>query len=204
MNPRDRRVSSPDVLDLTLTDFSAAMCDELRQAVPGAAVRRCDATALPFPDGGFDSVIANHMLYHLDDPTAALREFARVLRPGGQLFAAVNGSDRLHELRTIGPAIGRPDLLNGLTLNNFTAETAAEVVAGHFTDVKVERYQCDLEVPAVEPILAYLNSLTDQQLSAAEAARARDLIQTQIVATGTYHIRKHTVLITAGRVTMPG
>ncbi len=188
-----------DGLDLTLTDFSAAMCAELRQRVPGAAVQQCDATELPFPDSSYDSVIANHMLYHLDDPTAALREFARVLRRGGRLAAALNGSDHLHELRTIGPAIGRPELLRGLTLNGFVAETAAGVVADYFRDVQVERYHCDLEVPAPEPILTYLDSLTDQPLSSAQADRARDLIQTQMDDTGNYYIRKHTVLITAAR-----
>src|SRR5262245_49903112 len=66
---------------LTLTDFSPAMCARLR-GVEGASVRRCDAAALPFRPASFDAVIANHMLYHLDDPEAALREFARVLRPG--------------------------------------------------------------------------------------------------------------------------
>jgi ubiquinone/menaquinone biosynthesis C-methylase UbiE len=190
---------SHDGLDLTLTDFSPAMCAELRQTVPTARVVQCDATVLPLPDRGYDSVIANHMLYHLDEPAAALREFARVLRPGGQLYAALNGRDHLHELRTIGPAIGRPELLRGLVLDAFAAETAAPVVAEHFTDVKVERYPCDLNVPTPEPILTYLDSLTDEPLSAAESDRARDLIQTRVDAVGHYHIRKDTVLITATR-----
>src|SRR5205823_7431572 len=93
----------------TLTDFSPAMCAQLR-TVPGARVVRCDASDLPFCDAGFDTVVANHMLYHLDDPVAALREFARVLRPGGRLAAAVNGADHLDELNAIGVGVGRPDL----------------------------------------------------------------------------------------------
>ncbi|GAA1366577.1 class I SAM-dependent methyltransferase [Catellatospora chokoriensis] len=185
-------------LNLTLTDFSPAMCEQLR-TVPGAQVRQCDATDLPFADVAFDTVVANHMLYHLDDPAAALREFRRVLRPGGRVAVAVNGSDHLDELNAIGPAIGRPELTLHATQNDFTAQTGPACMARHFTGVTVERYHCDLDVPAAEPILAYLASLAGEPLTPAERSAARDLVQSRIDAEGAYRVRKHTVLITASR-----
>jgi ubiquinone/menaquinone biosynthesis C-methylase UbiE len=47
-----------------------------------------DAHALPFPDRDFDRVIALALLPHLDDKGLALREFHRVLKPGGWLIIA--------------------------------------------------------------------------------------------------------------------
>jgi SAM-dependent methyltransferase len=44
-----------------------------------------EAERLPWPDGTFDTVVADSLLEHLDDPVRALREWVRVLRPGGQL-----------------------------------------------------------------------------------------------------------------------
>ncbi len=59
-----------------------------------------DAHSLPMPDGDFDKVIALALLPHLDDRGAALKEFRRVLKPGGMLVIAHQlgreALDRLH------------------------------------------------------------------------------------------------------------
>jgi SAM-dependent methyltransferase len=52
---------------------------------PGAAGGTVlgDATAMPFPDGSFDRVIAAEVLEHILDDQRAINEVARVLKPGG-------------------------------------------------------------------------------------------------------------------------
>lgn len=44
-----------------------------------------DITNIPEPDGGFDAVMSIEVLEHLPDPTAAIKEFGRLIRPGGFL-----------------------------------------------------------------------------------------------------------------------
>lgn len=46
-----------------------------------------DVMDLPFADGSFDVVHAHQVLQHLTDPVGALREMARVCRPGGWVAA---------------------------------------------------------------------------------------------------------------------
>lgn len=45
----------------------------------------CDATGLPFADGAFDAVFTSHLIEHLANPVAALREWLRVVRVGGHV-----------------------------------------------------------------------------------------------------------------------
>lgn len=45
-----------------------------------------DAYALPFADASFDVVCAMDFLEHVEDPAKAIKEFSRVLKPGGVFF----------------------------------------------------------------------------------------------------------------------
>ncbi|WP_062012040.1 metalloregulator ArsR/SmtB family transcription factor [Aureimonas sp. AU4] len=51
-----------------------------------ASVRQGDAYRLPVARGSFDLVTIHQVLHYLDDPGAAVREAAGVLRPGGRLL----------------------------------------------------------------------------------------------------------------------
>jgi hypothetical protein len=54
--------------------------------VNAAGIRREDLTALTFPDATFDFMVSLEVLEHVPDYKTALRECARVLRPGGTLL----------------------------------------------------------------------------------------------------------------------
>jgi SAM-dependent methyltransferase len=55
------------------------------------------AEALPFGDCVFDSVLCTEVLEHLRHPEMAIREMARVLKPGGNIIISVPFIHELHE-----------------------------------------------------------------------------------------------------------
>ena len=61
-----------------------------------ADVERMDLLAIPCAAESFDLVIANHVLEHVADDLAAVREIRRVLRPGGQAILQTPFSATLH------------------------------------------------------------------------------------------------------------
>lgn len=56
-----------------------------------------DIHALPFRDGAFDAVVNVSVLEHLQEPSQAIAEFARVLRPGGQLILSTVQCWEIHQ-----------------------------------------------------------------------------------------------------------
>jgi SAM-dependent methyltransferase len=70
------------------------------EAVAAAAAKGREITLasvdepLPFEEASFDGVVLKDLLEHVNDPAAVVRETARVLRPGGRVFASSPDAQR--------------------------------------------------------------------------------------------------------------
>ena len=162
----------PDVA-LLLTDASIAMRPQIVCALP----------ELPFASGALDVVIANHMLYHVEDRERGLREIKRVLRSGGLFFATTNGRDHLREIKDLAPEAA--DVSSAFTLENGEAQ-----VRRVFPNVQREDHPDSLHVTEAEPLIAYLASIIGQ--AGAPIPRYRAEIEARIARDGAIDITKST------------
>lgn len=56
----------------------------------------CDIAAIPEPDSSFDAILCSEVLEHVPDPVIVLDEFARLLKPGGQLILTAPFASLVH------------------------------------------------------------------------------------------------------------
>lgn len=84
-------------------DYSKAMLDIARQALAETGrnnweLRAADAASLPYPDASFDVLMAMGLLDYVPDARKVLREFARVLKPGGRMVVSIPKDPSLFSL----------------------------------------------------------------------------------------------------------
>jgi SAM-dependent methyltransferase len=184
---------------------AAAACEEAGITIARRA--QADATALPFADGAFDLVFANHMLYHVPDADRprAIAEIRRVLAPRGALLAATNGRDHMRELIDLVQQVGGRDALDsvagsGSSAGGFLLEDAATQLGPYFDDVSLERYDSGLEVDEVEPLVDYALSVGSWAKALAGREQAfRNVIAERIATEGMVRIRKDVGVAVARR-----
>jgi ubiquinone/menaquinone biosynthesis C-methylase UbiE len=191
---------------VTLTDFSTGMVAEAVRHLPSIGVRGvrfgyavADVQRLPFADSCFDTVAANHMLYHVPDREAAFREIRRVLVPGGRLVAATNGR---HHLRELDELVGLvlPASASDLDATAFSLENGPEQVAPWFDRVTLRRYDDSLAITEVEPIVAYVRSSPTWSKGLIDTLPAfRRALAARLAETGVIRVSKDTGLLLAER-----
>jgi SAM-dependent methyltransferase len=185
----ENRERIPDGWRLTLTDLSPGMVEAAREALgERATFRVADVQELPFEDESFDAAIANHVLFHVADRQRALRELARVLRPGGMLVGTMVGYDHFRELR--GMLGGQENVIWSESRKRFGLETAREQLERVFSDVEIEPFPDTLAVTEVEPFVRFVRSLETPGLTDDHLHEIAGVVGREIEAHGAFHVTK--------------
>ena len=144
---------------LTLTDFSAGMLETAKANLVSENIRFqvADIQAIPFPDGAFDVVIANMMLYHVPDLHKGLSEVRRVLKPGGKFYCATYGEHGIMEF--LNDALCHLNV-GGKIGTTFTLQNGGETLGKHFQNVQRLDREDGLEITDIGDFVDYIYSLS--------------------------------------------
>jgi ubiquinone/menaquinone biosynthesis C-methylase UbiE len=82
---------APHAAQVVAYDLTPSMLEQVKQLaaerrVSSVVTQEGDVEHLPFADDEFDLVVSRYSAHHWGSPAAALREFRRVLKPGGRFI----------------------------------------------------------------------------------------------------------------------
>lgn len=160
--PLARRLKSAGGMVVAADVFSDVMTPirevANREPLPVTTVV-AEASRLPADLGGFDLILAAHMLYHLPDFSAGVRALREKMAVGGMFVATTNSADGMPELMSLHAAT-----LHALDIPSdyvpppkslFTKENGADMLGGMFADVRLELFDSGFTAPSAEPLLTY-------------------------------------------------
>ena len=151
--------------EIFLSDISEGMVEEVRNKL--GTDFNCivaDAEKIPFKDKYFDTIIANHVLFYLNDLNLGLKEISRVLRPNGILYCSTYGKNHMKEITEIVQSFdSRINLSNYSLYDIFGLENGESILSKYFSNIQRMDYRDSLEITESKPLIDYIMSCHGNQ-----------------------------------------
>lgn len=151
--------------EIFLSDISEGMVEEVRNKL--GSDFNCivaDAEKIPFKDSYFDTIIANHVLFYLNDLNLGLKEIDRVLKSDGILYCSTYGKNHMKEITEIVQNFdSRINLSNHSLYDIFGLENGESILKEYFFNVQRKDYEDSLEITESKPLIDYIMSCHGNQ-----------------------------------------
>lgn len=151
--------------EVFLSDISEGMVEEVRNKL--GTDFNCilaDAERIPFKDAYFDSIIANHVLFYLNDLNLGLKEISRVLKSDGILYCSTYDKEHMKEITEIVQGFdSRINLSNHKLYEIFGLENGERILSKYFKNIQRFDYKDTLEITESKPLVDYIMSCHGNQ-----------------------------------------
>lgn len=151
--------------EIFLSDISEGMVEEVRSKL--GSDFNCivaDAEKIPFKDSYFDTVIANHVLFYLNDLNLGLKEIDRVLKSDGIFYCSTYGKNHMKEITEIVQNFdSRINLSNRSLYDIFGLENGEDILSKYFSNIQRMDYHDSLEITESKPLIDYIMSCHGNQ-----------------------------------------
>lgn len=158
----------PQYVQITLSDISEGMLRDAKRTI-GSSDRRFsfqtfDCANIPFEDGSFDLIIANHLLFYCDNLQQVLGEIRRVLTPAGRFVCSTYGSSHMKEINDLVSRFDKHISLSDEKLyEKFGLDNGESILKEFFSSVKCILYKDSIEINQAQPIIEYILSCHGNQ-----------------------------------------
>lgn len=158
----------PD-LSVTLSDISEGMLRDTSRLISdcginGFSFNAFDCHSIPYDDGSFDLIIANHLLFYCGDIDKVCSEVRRTLKPGGTFICSTYGSNHMKEINTLIYEFDDRIVLSADKLfEKFGLENGGSILSEYFNNVQKKIYPDSLTVDTPEPLIEYILSCHGNQ-----------------------------------------
>lgn len=151
--------------EIFLSDISEGMVYEIRKKL--GKDYNCivaDCQAIPFKDGYFDTVIANHVMFYIQNLSVGLSEISRVLKKEGFFYCSTYGKNHMKEITELVQSFdARIELSQHRLYELFGLENGEEILHLYFSKVKLKKYEDALVVTEAQPLVDYIMSCHGNQ-----------------------------------------
>lgn len=157
MNVRNR--------EIFLSDASQGMLDTAKKALgDDFSYMVIDCENIPFRKDYFDCVVANHMLFYVNDLHGGLSEIKRVLKHDGILYCSTYGRQHMKEMTLLVQEFdNRITLSDNKLYDTFGLENGEFLLEKYFKNVRYIKYEDSLIVRDAQAVYDYIISCHGNQ-----------------------------------------
>lgn len=184
--------------EIFLSDISEGMVHEVRKKL--GKDYNCivaDCQAIPFKDGYFDSVIANHVLFYIQNLEKGLSEICRVLKDNGIFYCSTYGREHMKEITELVQYFdSRVELSQNRLFDIFGIENGEKILKNYFKSVRFIPYEDSLIVDKAQPLVDYIMSCHGNQneILGPKISKFKEYVESIISKKNSIKISKHTGL----------
>lgn len=183
--------------EIFLTDISDGMLEDAKQNLNdnfSFFVVNCEN--IPFKKEFFDAIIANHVLFYLNDLNQGLSEIKRVLKKNGVFYSTTYSKNHMREINELVKEFNSNVYLSEQPLyHRFGLENGEMLLKKYFKNVECKIYNDYLDIDNAKPIVNYILSCHgNQDILLEKYDEFYDFVENKIIEKGFIRITKEACL----------